>query len=139
MDYDLFNLIMGKKYYNYSDKLCNDCKIMFQDLAFTNRLLDHKQIDKFINMITKGKSKALVAQRYYGTNNIEILNMITEKHSLKEKQISKIMDCFVSQMNDFTWIENLVKHGCEFNEKQKVFLIINGYKAGIDYILYINR
>lgn len=124
--------IIAHKYLSYNGgDFLRDCKYFFNELYRSNQLLTSNQLDAFIKKIVFGKSRSLINISI----NIEVLNILTQRHLLTEKQVSSILDCFKWKQKSYVWIENLIKLGYNISDKQRIILIDHGYRQGIDLIL----
>ena len=130
---DSIDYILSKNYSIYTKNFEIDCECFFKNLYSKNETLTTKQIDDFIKKIIKGKSRSLLS--YSSSGRADVLNKLTERHLLTEKQINLLIPCVKT---NFKWVDNLILLGYHLSDKQRDSLIISGYRAGVDLILNQN-
>ena len=117
----------------YGDNFKIDYQFFLKQLYAKNELMTNHQVDRFIKKMIKGKSRSLLTYGYY--NNIDVLNVLTERHLLTEKQVTSIITCMIGFPPSFKWVDNLTLLGYKLLNKQRDKLIALGYKIGVDLIL----
>lgn len=125
--------ILNTNYSLYGSNFLDDCDSFLTKLYSKDEILTSQQVDSLIRKMIKGRSRSLL--NYYGYKNIAVLNKLTEKHMLTEKQVGSIISCIKNNTDSFKWIDNLIILGYQLADKQRDKLITLGYKAGIDLIL----
>src|SRR5436190_1650302 len=102
--------ILNTNYGYYGNHFYQDCSKLFKNLYDSNTLLDNKELDKFIKKLTKGKSRSLIGHYGYRRGeNFKVLEILTRKHLLTEKQVGNIISCFKETTSQtFQWLDNLL-------------------------------
>lgn len=118
-------------YYCFGSGFCKDCNSLFTGLYSKNKTLSSQQVDSLIKKMVKGRTKSSLI-RY--DENLEVLDLLTKKHLLTEKQVTAILNCLKPAQN-LKWIDNLIKLGYQLTDKQIDKLVTLGYEQGIDLIL----
>jgi hypothetical protein len=110
----------------------------FTEINNKNLILTKEELRKLESHLCNGKSRSLLSDSLYNSN--DILNLITEKQLLTEKFVIRIIDIIKVFFNknphltkiNFTWIINLKKNGFKFNEEILKLLSSIGFKNDIN-------
>ena len=117
--------IIHHNYSRWGENLQKDLETLFKKLELENTLLSESEQDSLISFLCKGLSKSFIANK-----SDVILNIITKRHLLSEKNVTRIIKC-CGKNSKYEWIESLVKLGYKISDKQQAEIIVNGYKKGI--------
>jgi hypothetical protein len=107
-------------------KLLNDVTNMFNNLDKNNEKLTDNEISKYINKITNGRSRSLLA-RDNGSDNSLLIEKLLSKHTVSSSQLNKILLTLKLCRNDQTlsnmnWVKMLIDKKYKFTIIQKTKL-----------------
>ena len=132
--FDTTDDFINEYYSLYGDNFKLDSLAFFKQLHARNELMTNHQVDRFIKKMITGKSRSFLMYSCY--RNIDVLNMLTERHLLTEKQVTSLITCMSGYTPpSFKWVDNLTLLGYKLPDKQRDKLIVLGYKMGVDLIL----
>ena len=122
----------GSRYNNIY--FITDCERTLTSMYAKNETLTMSQLDSLIKKMIKGRSSSLVQYDCHNYSN-KVLNKLTERHMLTEKQISSLLLCMTSREMAYIWVDNLIVAGYKLSSKHLDTLISLGYRAGISLLL----